>query len=162
MTTLAVVAVVATAGVVWITRDEDAPVVRERCSASVDGESTSMSPEQAANAATVVGLSVRRGMPARAATIAVATIVQESGMRNLDHGDRDSLGLFQQRPSQGWGTPEQVRDPVYASNAFYDALEKVDGYRDLPVTEAAQRVQRSGFPSPTATTNPRPDSWPRR
>ncbi|MFD0482466.1 hypothetical protein ACFQ46_07670 [Kineococcus sp. GCM10028916] len=146
MTTLAVVAVVTTAGVVWITRDEDAPVVRERCSASVDGESTSMSPEQAANAATVVGLSVRRGMPARAATIAVATIVQESGMRNLDHGDRDSLGLFQQRPSQGWGTPEQVRDPVYASNAFYDALEKVDGYRDLPVTEAAQRVQRSGFP----------------
>jgi hypothetical protein len=145
-TTLGVVAVVAAAGVVWITRDADAPVVRERCSATVDGESTSMSPEQAANAATVVGLSVRRGLPARAATIAIATIVQESGMRNLDHGDRDSLGLFQQRPSQGWGTPEQVQDPVYATNAFYDALEEVDGYRDLPVTDAAQRVQRSGFP----------------
>ncbi len=67
-------------------------------------------------------------------------------MRNLDHGDRDSLGLFQQRPSQGWGTPEQVQDPVYATNAFYDALVKVEGYRDLPVTDAAQRVQRSGFP----------------
>ena len=145
-TTLTVVGVVAAAGMVWITRDEDAPVVLERCSATVDGESTSMSPEQAANAATVVGLSVRRGLPARAATIAIATIVQESGMRNLDHGDRDSLGLFQQRPSQGWGTPEQVQDPVYATNAFYDALEEVEGYRDLPVTEAAQRVQRSGFP----------------
>src|SRR3712207_8454519 len=54
--------------------------------------------------------------------------------------------LFQQRPSQGWGTPEQVQDPVFATNAFYDALVEVDGYRDLPVTDAAQRVQRSGFP----------------
>ncbi len=141
MTALAV-----TGGVVWLTRDPDAPVVRERCWASVEGESTSLSPEQAANAATVVGLSVRRGLPARAATIGIATIVQESGMRNLDHGDRDSLGLFQQRPSQGWGTPEQVQDPVFATNAFYDALIEVDGYRDLPVTDAAQQVQRSGFP----------------
>ncbi|PRY15163.1 hypothetical protein CLV37_10589 [Kineococcus rhizosphaerae] len=133
-------------GVVWVTRSPDAPAVRERCSATVGPDSTSMSPEQAANAATVVGLSVRRGLPARAATIAIATVVQESGIRNLDHGDRDSLGLFQQRPSQGWGTPEQVQDPVFATNAFYDALVKVDGYRDLPVTDAAQRVQRSGFP----------------
>ena len=139
-------ALVVAGGAVWLTSDEDAPVVRERCSAVVDGESTSMSPEQAANAATIVGISVLRGLPARAATIGIATIVQESGMRNLDHGDRDSLGLFQQRPSQGWGTPEQVRDPVYATNAFYDALVQVDGYRDLPVTDAAQRVQRSGFP----------------
>ncbi|GAA0294810.1 hypothetical protein [Kineococcus aurantiacus] len=146
LTTLLAAGVVVTGGVVWVTRSPDAPVVVERCSATVDGESTSMSPEQAANAATVVGLSVRRGLPARAATIAVATVVQESGLRNLDHGDRDSLGLFQQRPSQGWGTPEQVQDPVFATNAFYDALVEVDGYRDLPVTDAAQRVQRSGFP----------------
>ncbi|ABS02629.1 hypothetical protein [Kineococcus radiotolerans] len=144
--TLATVGVLATAGIVWITGDGEVPLVRERCSATVDGESTSMSPEQAANAATVVGIAVRRGLPARAATIGIATIVQESGMRNLDHGDRDSLGLFQQRPSQGWGTPEQVQDPVFATNAFYDALVEVDGYRDLPVTDAAQRVQRSGFP----------------
>jgi hypothetical protein len=146
VTTLVVAGFVVAGGAVWLTRDPDAPVVVERCSAVVDGESTSMSPEQAANAATVVGISVRRGLPARAATIGIATIVQESGMRNLDHGDRDSLGLFQQRPSQGWGTVEQVQDPVYATNTFYDALEKVDGYRDLPVTDAAQRVQRSGFP----------------
>lgn len=143
---LAAGALVLAGGAVWLTSDADAPVVRERCSAVVDGESTSMSPEQAGNAATIVGISVLRGLPARAATIGIATIIQESGMRNLDHGDRDSLGLFQQRPSQGWGTPEQVRDPVYATNAFYDALVEVDGYRDLPVTDAAQRVQRSGFP----------------
>ncbi|WP_432515247.1 hypothetical protein [Kineococcus sp. SYSU DK001] len=145
-TTLLVTGVVVAGAAVWVARDPDAPVVVERCTATVDGESTSMSPEQAANAATVVGLSVRRDLPARAATIAIATIVQESGMRNLDHGDRDSLGLFQQRPSQGWGTPEQVQDPVFATNAFYDALVEVDGYRDMPITDAAQRVQRSGFP----------------
>jgi len=140
-----VVAVVG-ASAVWFSRDDDAPVVVERCTASGSGESTSMSPEQAANSATIVGLAVRRGLPARAATIAIATAIQESGLRNLDHGDRDSLGLFQQRPSQGWGTAEQVQDPVYAANKFYDGLVKVAGYRDLPVTEAAQAVQRSGFP----------------
>ncbi|WP_369055919.1 hypothetical protein [Kineococcus terrestris] len=141
----ATVVALAAAGV-WLTRDDDAPVLRERCRATVAGESTSMSPEQAGNAATVVGISVLRGLPARAATIGIATVVQESGLRNLDHGDRDSLGLFQQRPSQDWGTPEQVQDPVYATNAFYDALVEVDGYRDLEVTVAAQRVQRSAFP----------------
>ena len=138
--------VVLTAGALWLVGDEDAPVVRQRCTATVDGQSTSLSPEQAGHAATVVGIAVRRELPARAATIGIATVVQESGLRNLDHGDRDSLGLFQQRPSQGWGTEQQVQDPVFATNAFYDALVQVEGYRDLPVTDAAQRVQRSGFP----------------
>ncbi|WP_337061932.1 hypothetical protein [Kineococcus sp. G2] len=137
---------VATAGVVWLVGDDDAPVVRERCTATVDGATTSLSPEQAGHAATVAGIAVRRGLPARAVTIGIATVIQESGLRNLDHGDRDSLGLFQQRPSQGWGTPEQVQDPVFATNAFYDALVEVDGYRELEVTDAAQRVQRSAFP----------------
>ena len=85
-------------------------------------------------------------MPARAATIALATAYQESDLRNLEYGDRDSLGLFQQRPSQGWGTPDQILDPYYATNAFYDALAQVDGYESMPITEAAQEVQRSGFP----------------
>ncbi len=105
-----------------------------------------LTPERMANAALVVGLADRRGLPARAATIAVATAIQESGLRNLDYGDRDSLGLFQQRPSQGWGTDEQVQDPLYATGAFYDALVQVDGYTELEITDAAQRVQRSGFP----------------
>jgi hypothetical protein len=101
---------------------------------------------QARNAALISGISIRRGMPAHAATIALATALQESKLYNLRGGDRDSLGLFQQRPSQGWGTPQQILDPVHATNAFYDALVRVDGYQTLPVTEAAQEVQRSGFP----------------
>jgi hypothetical protein len=102
---------------------------------------------QARNAALISGISIRRGMPAHAATIALATALQESKLYNLRGGDRDSLGLFQQRPSQGWGTPQQILDPVHATNSFYDALARVDGYQTLPVTEAAQRVQRSGFPT---------------
>ena len=94
----------------------------------------------------IAAVGVRRGLPARAASIALATAYQESKLRNLDHGDRDSLGLFQQRPSQGWGTAAQIQDPYYAINAFYDALEKIDGYQTMRITEAAQEVQRSGFP----------------
>ena len=83
--------------------------------------------------------------PARS-SIALATAYQESKIRNLDHGDRDSLGLFQQRPSMGWGTAKQISDPYYATNTFYDELVKVDGYQTMRITEAAQEVQRSGFP----------------
>ena len=87
-----------------------------------------------------------RGLPERALTIALATSLQESRLRNIDHGDRDSLGLFQQRPSQGWGTSQQILDPVYASNEFFDSLVKIQGYSRLPLTVAAQRVQKSGYP----------------
>jgi hypothetical protein len=80
--------------------------------------------------------------------------MQESKLVNVDYGDRDSLGLFQQRPSQGWGTKAQVQDPVYATNAFYDVLVKVEGYRSLPITTAAQKVQRSGFPHAYAQHEP--------
>ena len=89
---------------------------------------------------------MRRELPPRAASIALATAMQESKLRNLEHGDRDSLGLFQQRPSQGWGTQEQILNPVYAINAFYDALDQVDGYQTMAITEAAQAVQRSAYP----------------
>ena len=68
--------------------------------------------DQAHYASIIVGLSVRRGLPARAASIAMATVYQETGIRNLDYGDRDSVGLFQQRPSQGWGTEKQLMDPL--------------------------------------------------
>jgi hypothetical protein len=105
-----------------------------------------LSTEQAENATAIVAVGVRRGLPARATSIALATAYQESKLRNLDHGDRDSLGLFQQRPSQGWGTAAQIQDPYYAVNKFYDALVKVDGYQTMRITEAAQEVQRSGFP----------------
>ncbi len=104
-------------------------------------------PEQAVNAATIAAVGTGRGMPERAVTIALATALQESGLRNMDHGDRDSLGLFQQRPSQGWGTPREIMDPTYAAGVFYKHLAKVPDYTDLPLTVAAQRVQRSGFPT---------------
>ena len=118
----------------------------EECQAQVDGHLVELDLEQSRYAALIAAISVQRGMPARAATIALATAYQESDLRNLEYGDRDSVGLFQQRPSQGWGTPDQLQDPTYATNAFYDALAQVDGYESTPVTEAAQEVQRSGFP----------------
>lgn len=116
------------------------------CTARVQGREVTLTTEQGENAALITALSVQRGMPARAASIALATAYQESKIYNIDYGDRDSLGLFQQRPSQGWGTREQILDPVYAINAFYDALARIEGYETMPITEAAQAVQRSAFP----------------
>jgi hypothetical protein len=81
-----------------------------------------------------------------AVVIALATAQQESGLRNLDYGDRDSLGLFQQRPSMNWGTPAQVQDPEYAAGQFYDRLVGVQGWNTRRLTEVAQTVQRSAYP----------------
>lgn len=119
-----------------------------------EGRTYELSPAQAANAATISAVGTTRGLPERAVTIALATALQESGLRNIDHGDRDSLGLFQQRPSQGWGTPEQIMDPVYSSGEFYEHLAEVPGYSRLPLTVAAQRVQKSGFPQAYAKHEP--------
>jgi hypothetical protein len=102
---------------------------------------------QVANARIIVGVSHQLRLPPRAAVIAVATARQESGLRNLPYGDRDSLGLFQQRPSTGWGTPAQILDPIYASRSFYSQLVQLPGWQQLPLTVAAQAVQRSAFPN---------------
>jgi hypothetical protein len=119
----------------------------EQCTATVNGQLVVLDFEQAESAALIAGIAVRRGLPARAATIALATAYQESNLRNLTHGDRDSLGLFQQRPSQGWGTAKQVQDPYYATGKFYDALVKIRNFQTLPITVAADKVQRSAFPN---------------
>ncbi|WP_078957828.1 heavy metal transporter [Streptomyces glaucescens] len=119
-----------------------------------DGATYEFSPEQAVNAATITAVGTARGLPERAVTIALATALQESALRNIDHGDRDSLGLFQQRPSQGWGTEKQIMDPIYSAGMFYDHLVEVPGYTRLPLTVAAQRVQRSGFPQAYAKHEP--------
>jgi hypothetical protein len=116
------------------------------CTVKAEDDSLDLSRSQAANASTIAAVATARRLPERAVTIALATALQESRLDNLDHGDRDSLGLFQQRPSQGWGTEKQILDPVYSANSFYDALVKIDGYSKLPLTVAAQRVQRSGYP----------------
>ncbi|MFI8087313.1 heavy metal transporter [Streptomyces sp. NPDC086080] len=119
-----------------------------------DGATYEFTPEQAVNAATITAVGTARNLPERAVTIALATALQESTLRNIDYGDRDSLGLFQQRPSQGWGTPEEIMDPSYAADKFYEHLEEVPGYTRLPLTVAAQRVQRSGFPQAYAKHEP--------
>lgn len=118
----------------------------EGCAVVVGDHTVMLSTEQAQNASIIAAIGVRRGLPARAVSIALATAYQESKIRNLGHGDRDSLGIFQQRPSMGWGTEAQVQDPYYATNKFYDGLVKIPNYQSLRITEAAQKVQRSGFP----------------
>ncbi|MHC0430173.1 heavy metal transporter [Streptomyces sp. O3] len=123
-------------------------------SAAGDGATYEFGVDQAVNAATISAVGTSRGMPERAVTIALATALQESGLRNIDYGDRDSLGLFQQRPSQGWGTRKQIMDPAYAAGEFYEHLAEIPGYTRLPLTDAAQRVQRSGFPQAYAKHEP--------
>ncbi|GLY23141.1 hypothetical protein [Micromonospora sp. NBRC 101691] len=106
--------------------------------------------EQTANVKAIVEATKKAGMDERAAVVAIATSLQESKLENLGHlGDRndhDSQGLFQQRPSSGWGTVEQITDPEYSTTAFLKGLKQVDGWQDMPLTEAAQTVQVSAYP----------------
>ena len=106
----------------------------------------SLNREQWQNATTIYRVGRQMGMSTRDIQIALITAMQESGLRNLNYGDRDSLGLFQQRPSSGWGTPEQITNPEYATMAFEKGLKQVDGWQDMPLTEAAQTVQVSAYP----------------
>jgi hypothetical protein len=110
--------------------------------------------EQADNAATIAAVGTRLGMPDHAVSVAIATALQESGLRNLAYGDRDSVGLFQQRPSQGWGRTEQISDTVYASTAFYQRLRQHRDWQRMEVTDAAQMVQRSAAPQAYAQWEP--------
>lgn len=133
--------------VVLRSRGTVAPVPFEsRCIATASGNSVTVDPDQAHYTSIIVGLSVKRDLPPRAASIAMATVYQETGIRNLDYGDRDSVGLFQQRPSQGWGTERQLMDPFYATGKFYDALVKVPNWQSADINDVAQAVQRSGYP----------------
>jgi hypothetical protein len=119
---------------------------QQRCVATANGNSVTLDLEQAHYASIVVGMSVKRGLPPRAASIALATVYQETGIRNLDYGDLDSVGLFQQRPSQGWGSRKQLLDPYYATDKFYDALVKIDGWEKADITTVAQKIQNSSYP----------------
>ncbi|MBZ3904449.1 C40 family peptidase [Streptomyces griseiscabiei] len=109
---------------------------------------------QIPHAATIVATGISLDVPKKGQIIALATAMQESRLRNLSSGDLDSLGLFQQRPSQGWGTPEQIRDPVYASERFYKALLEVSGWQQMTLTQAAQAVQMSRYPDAYAPWEP--------
>jgi len=114
-----------------------------------------LSGEQANNAATIAAVGIRLGMPDHAVTIALAAALQESNLYNLPDGDRDSAGLFQQRPSQGWGSRVQILDPVYAATAFYQRLRAQPGWEQRSVAAAAQLVQRSAAPFAYAQWEPR-------
>lgn len=116
------------------------------CHAISDGEVVELSAEQTSNAASIAAVGEAMGMSEHALVVALATAWQESTMINIDFGDRDSVGLFQQRPSQGWGTEEELLDPAYASFKFYEKLNRISDWEDMRVTEAAQAVQISEFP----------------
>jgi hypothetical protein len=146
-----VVLVLAFAGLGWyvLTRPLPKPpllALPPSCTVQTAAGSVTLDTTQTANAATIAAVGIRRIMPDQAVVIALATAMQESKLENLDGGDRDSIGLFQQRPSQGWGTPENLADPRYAAGMFYTALNKVKGWQTMRVTEAAQRVQKSAYP----------------
>jgi hypothetical protein len=144
--------VLAVAGVVVLVAVLVRPAVKQlavpaSCTVTAPSGTFTIAASQARYAATIAAVGERDGLPDHAVSVALATALQESQLSNLDYGDRDSLGLFQQRPSQGWGTAAQVQDPAYAANAFYVALAKVPGWQDMAVTLAAQDVQHSADPN---------------
>ncbi|AKH83935.1 lipoprotein [Streptomyces sp. CNQ-509] len=134
--------------------DADTAEITDQVARILDGasgkdiliEGLDLPEEQVPHAATIVATGRPLNVPAKGQVIALATAMQESRLRNLTYGDRDSLGLFQQRPSQGWGTAEQIRDPVYAAEQFYQRLLTVDGWQQMTITQAAQAVQKSAYP----------------
>jgi hypothetical protein len=113
------------------------------CSAAATHQSVLLDTQQASIAATIAGVAHQESMPSQAVTIAYATAMQESKLHNLDYGTSDSVGVFQQRPSQGWGPARKLENPVYAATKFFHALKSVQGYRTMPVYQAAQAVQHS-------------------
>ena len=125
---------------------------------ALPGSTSRYDADQMHRAAIIVGVGARRGIPPRGQVIAVATAMQESNLHNLgdlgEDNDHDSLGLFQQRPGQGWGTPAQIMNPEYAAGTFYDKLLTVAGWQSMPLTEAAQAVQRSAYPDAYAKHEP--------
>jgi len=145
---VALVAAGAVATLAWFRHS--GPVVAS-CRVASASPGSELGLDQAANATTIAAVAAREGLPDHAVTVALAAALQESRLHNLNYGDRDSLGLFQQRPSQGWGTPAQLMTPSYAAAAFYEQLTRVPGWDQMAVTDAAQRVQRSG--APTAYAN---------
>jgi hypothetical protein len=118
-----------------------------------------LTPEQGQNASIIAAVALKMGLPDHAVTVALATALQESGLRNLPYGDSDSVGLFQQRPSQGWGTRVQILDQVYATTAFYQRLAQVPGWQTMAVTQAAQTVQQSAAPSAYAYWEEEARAW---
>ncbi len=128
----------------WFIEDEGPTPAAATC--ALPGSAVTITPEQAANAAIIAEVAWDRGLPDRAVVIALATAQQESGLRNIDYGDRDSLGLFQQRPSMGWGTEAQVQDPEYAAGKFFDRLVGVVGWETARLTDVSSDAFSARLP----------------
>jgi LysM repeat protein len=136
-----------------------------------DGSSiTPLTAEMAANAAIIIQVGRELGVPDRGIVIALAAAMQESSLRNIDYGDRDSLGLFQQRPSTGWGTPDQILNASHAARLFYGGpsnpnkgktrgLLDIAGWQSMSLTQAAQAVQISAYPNAYAKWETSAISW---
>jgi LysM repeat protein len=136
----------------------------------VTGTITPLNDERRASARIIIDVGRELGVPDYGIVIALATAMQESSLRNINWGDRDSLGLFQQRPSSGWGTAEQIMDPVYSSRLFYGGpsnpnkgrtrgLLDIAGWQNMALTDAAQRVQISAYPLAYAKWEPSAWAW---
>ncbi|MGH3436791.1 MAG: C40 family peptidase [Sciscionella sp.] len=132
---------------------EPAPVQNLACEASLGpftgngaSDAAKLTAEQRGNAALIISIGKQRHLPPLAWQVALQAARTESGLRNLTYGDRDSLGLFQMRPSQGWGTTAQVTDPAYEINKFYDVMQAVPGWQSQDPGDTAQAVERSAFP----------------
>jgi hypothetical protein len=120
-----------------------APPPPPGCQAGTGGSAVPLDTDQAGIAATIAGVAARHRLPRQAVTIAYAAALQESQLQNLDYGTLDSVGVFQQRPSQGWGTTAELEDPIYATTKFFAALVQVPDYTTIPIDQAAQDVQHS-------------------
>ncbi len=142
-TTLVLVLVVAGYFIYTSLKHVITPPPAPGCQAGTGGQAVTLDTEQAGIAATIAGVAARHQLPRQAVTIALAAALQESKLHNLDYGDRDSVGIFQQRPSEGWGPATRLEDPVYATTKFFAALTRVRGYATIPVSQAAQEVQHS-------------------
>jgi len=144
LTLVLVLAVVVLGAGVYVTfRHVPAILGQTGCTAGAGHAAVALDSQQAQIAATIAGVAHHRGMPSRALTVAYATAMQETHLHDPDYGDLDSVGVFQQRPSEGWGPASKLVDPVYASTRFFRALAQVPGYQQMPVYKAAQAVQHS-------------------
>jgi len=157
----AMIAVVVTNGVSTVvegsTNPEAMGIRNASCNASIgpwDGggadkgrnDASRLNEEQRGTVAKIISIGQDRKLPPLAWQVAIQAGMTESGLRSLNYGDRDSLGIFQMRPSMGWGTPAEVTDPVYAINKFYNVLEAVPNWQERRPGESAQAVERSAFP----------------
>ena len=122
------------------------------------------------NAQIIIDVGRSLGVPDRGIIIALAAAMQESSLRNIDYGDRDSVGLFQQRPSTGWGTVAQLTTPSYAAQLFYGGpsnpnkgktrgLLDISGWQSMTLTQAAQAVQISAYPDAYAKWEASATAW---